>query len=125
MPSCLYRNGSVKNYAGAKNVFCSTRPQDAHGNKSRSVCGLGMIEQTIYAPEAEDDIADSYDWYEIREPGLGEDFLRCVEACILGIQRHPNLYPFVVDAFRRALVRRFPFEIFYELGGDCIIIYAV
>ena len=24
-----------------------------------------------------------------REPGLGEDFLRCVEACMLTVQRHP------------------------------------
>ena len=84
-----------------------------------------MIERVIYRPEAEDDVVESYAWYESREPGLGEDFLRCVEACVLGIQRHPHLYPVAVDDFRRALVRRFPFEIFYEATEDCLTIYSV
>jgi plasmid stabilization system protein ParE len=84
-----------------------------------------MIEKVIYTPEAEEEIADAYNWYEAREPGLGEDFLRCVEACVLTIQRHPELYPTAVDEFRRALVRRFPFEVFYEPHGDCITIYSV
>jgi plasmid stabilization system protein ParE len=74
-----------------------------------------MIERVIYTEEAEVDVISHYNWYESREPGLGEDFLRCVEACVLSIQRNPRLYPFAVDDFRRALVRRFPFEVFYEL----------
>lgn len=77
-----------------------------------------MIERVIYTPEAETDVAESYDWYEACELGLGEDFRRCVEACVLSIQRHPQLYPVTVDEFRRALVRRFPFEIFYEVGDE-------
>ena len=84
-----------------------------------------MIERIIYTPEAEDDVAESYAWYEDHEPGLGEDFLRCVEACVLSIQRHPQLYPIAVEEFRRALVRRFPYEIFYEPSEDRIVIYSV
>lgn len=33
--------------------------------------------------------------------------------------------PVAVDDFRRALVRRFPFEIFYELIEHSIVIYSV
>ena len=84
-----------------------------------------MIELVIYTEEADDDVAESYEWYESREPGLGEDFLRCVEACVMTIQRHPHLYPVAVDEFRRALVRRFPYEIIYETTLDSIIIYSV
>jgi hypothetical protein len=43
-----------------------------------------MIERVIFTPEADDDVAGSYDWYESQEPGLGEDFLRSVEACVSG-----------------------------------------
>jgi hypothetical protein len=68
-----------------------------------------MIEKVSYTPEAEQDVVEAYGWYEAREPGLGEDFLRCVEACLLTVQRHPKLYPVAVDEFRRALVRRFPY----------------
>jgi plasmid stabilization system protein ParE len=84
-----------------------------------------MIERVIFTPEADDDVVESYRWYEDREPGLGEDFLRCVEVCILSIQRHPRMYPVAVDEFRRALLRRFPYEIFYEPTGDSIVIYSV
>ena len=84
-----------------------------------------MIERIIYTAEAEDDVADSYNWYESREPGLGEDFLRCIEACVLTVQRHPLLYPVATEEFRRALVRRFPFEIFYEPLENFVVIYAV
>src|SRR6184192_2103852 len=58
-----------------------------------------MIEYVIYTEEADEDVVSHYHWYEDREPGLGEDFLRCVEACVLGIQRNPRLYPLVVDGF--------------------------
>jgi plasmid stabilization system protein ParE len=84
-----------------------------------------MIERVICTPEAEQDVADAYNWYEAREPGLGEDFLRCIEARVLEIQRHPHLYPVALNEFRRALVRRFPFEIFYEPTKDSIVIYSV
>ena len=84
-----------------------------------------MIERVIFTPEAGDDIAESYNWYESREPGLGEDFLRCIEACVEGIQRHPEMYPIAADEFRRAPIRRFPFELFYEPSADSITIYSV
>lgn len=35
-----------------------------------------MIERVIFIQEADDDVAGAYDWYESREPGLGEGFLR-------------------------------------------------
>jgi hypothetical protein len=50
-----------------------------------------MIEVVIYTPEAEQDVIAAYSWYEAREPGLGEEFLRCVEACVQTVQRHPQL----------------------------------
>jgi plasmid stabilization system protein ParE len=58
-----------------------------------------MIERVIFTPEADDDVAASYDWYESQEPGLGEDFLRSVEACVNGIQRHPEMYSVAIDEF--------------------------
>ena len=84
-----------------------------------------MIERIIYTPDAGEDVADSYDWYESREPGLGEDFLRSIEACLAIIQRHPYLFPVVLDEFRHAPIRRFPFEVFYEPHDDEIVVYAV
>jgi hypothetical protein len=74
-------------FAVAKNGFYSIRLRVELGTKLSSGRGRSMIERVIFTPEADHDIAESYNWYESREPGLGEDFLRCVEACLLTIQR--------------------------------------
>jgi plasmid stabilization system protein ParE len=84
-----------------------------------------MIDRVIYLPDASADITAAYAWYEERAPGLGEDFLRCVESAVLTIQRHPQLHPVAMDDFRHAPIRRFPYEIFYESAGDAIVIYSV
>ena len=84
-----------------------------------------MIEQVIYTPEARTDVLDAYGWYQSREPGLGTDFLRCLEACVSLIQRHPLLSKVAVHPFRRALIRRFPYELFYRPGSNQLIIVAV
>ena len=76
-----------------------------------------MAAELILAPEAEQDLAEAYGWYENRRPGLGEEFLSCVDACIAAIQRTPEMYRVVHEDYRRGLVRRFPYAIFYESSG--------
>src|SRR4051812_39710945 len=103
---CLHlcQTRSATNCVDARIGSCSTRLQAAPGNRSNSGPGASMIDRIIYTSEADADVAEAYGWYESREPGLGEDFLRCVEACVLTVQRHPHLYSVAVDNFRRALV---------------------
>ena len=76
---------------------------------------LGMTNKIIYIPDTEEDIADSYDWYENRELSLGENFLRSIEACLFIIQRHPYLFPAALDEFRHAPIHLFPLEVFMSL----------
>jgi plasmid stabilization system protein ParE len=84
-----------------------------------------MAVELILAPEAEQDIGEAYDWYEQRRPGLGEEFLSCVDACIQGIRRSPQTYAKVHQDYHRAIVRRFPYVIFYEYGDGKVTIYCV
>ena len=84
-----------------------------------------MVKQFHILPEAEQDAADGYGWYEERQPGLGEEFLRCVEACVQSIRRNPEIYGIVHESYRRALVRRFPYAVFYEYAEDTVTIYAI
>ena len=76
-------------------------------------------------PAARQDIADAFAWYEAQSPGLGLELLRHVEATVASIQRHPEMYPTVLADYRRALVRRFPYVIFYEVEPERIVVYAV
>ncbi len=86
-----------------------------------------MSKSPILIPEAKTDVADAYLWYEEQSLGLGMEFLRCVEAAVLSIQRTPMIYPVVHEAYRRALVRRFPFTIFFEFDDvtNCCVVYSV
>jgi plasmid stabilization system protein ParE len=84
-----------------------------------------MPAKLILAPEAEQDIADAYAWYEDHRPGLGEEFLGSVEAALEAIRRTPETYSKVFEDFRRALLRRFPYAIFYERGKNSVTVYGV
>ena len=84
-----------------------------------------MLRTLIILPEAEDDANQAYRWYEEQETGLGEDFFRCIDARINSMQRNPEIYPTVHKSYRRGIVRRFPYVIFYECSDMAIVIYAI
>ena len=64
-----------------------------------------MSSELILRSEAENEIKDAFDWHEIRNPGLGFDFLLCVDAAFNSIARTPNRFPLVYCTVRRLLVR--------------------
>jgi plasmid stabilization system protein ParE len=84
-----------------------------------------VLSNLIILLEAEQDTAQAYVWYEEQELGLGEEFLRCVDARIHLIQRSPGMYQVAHKTYRRAVVRRFPYVIFYECSDITVIVYAV
>jgi plasmid stabilization system protein ParE len=84
-----------------------------------------MPVELVIAPEAESDIAEAYIWYEGRRAGLGEEFLSSVDACMESIRRQPGMYPVVHEGYRRSLIRRFPYAVFYEQSEAVVTIYAV
>lgn len=84
-----------------------------------------MAAELVIAPEAAQDIDEAYGWYGGRRAGLGEEFLSCVDACIQAICRSPEMHAKVHKEYRRALVRRFPYAVFYEYVADAIAVYAV
>ncbi len=75
-------------------------------------------------PDAEQDISEAYRWYEERSPGLGSEFLRAMDACLASIWRNPALRQTIDDLTRRALVRRFPYAVYYITEGDRIAVIA-
>jgi plasmid stabilization system protein ParE len=84
-----------------------------------------MAVNLAFAPEAELDIQQAYDWYELRRPGLGEEFLSCVDDSIQYICRNPELFAKVHEDYRRVLVRRFPYAVFYEHSAETVTVYCV
>jgi toxin ParE1/3/4 len=73
-------------------------------------------------PEADLDAQHALQWYDQRDRELGDDFLRKVNECITALERNPESFPFVHRQMRRALIKRFPYEVLYEIEDDEIII---
>ncbi len=76
-------------------------------------------------PEAEADIEDAATWYDRQRNGLGQEFLDDILVVVDTIAENPNIYPVVNKQTRRAVVRRFPFGIFYRVDEDSVVILAV
>jgi plasmid stabilization system protein ParE len=53
------------------------------------------------------------------------EFLACIEAALSSISRNPELHSAVHDEVRRALVRRFPYGVFYIVEQERIVVLAV
>ena len=82
-----------------------------------------MTPRVLLRPEARLDLRDARDWYERQSPGLGSEFLRAVESVIGTIQRAPAFYPLVEAPIRRAILRRFPYQVVYtEEAGDVVVL---
>ena len=84
-----------------------------------------MSRRLIVRPEAEAEMTDAFDWYEDRVPGLGSEFLLCVDAVFSGILRSPQQYPRVHKVVRRALTRRFPYEALFVEDDERVVVLAV
>ena len=84
-----------------------------------------MPTSLVLAPEAESDVSEAYGWYEDRRRGLVDEFLSCVDACLSGILRQAKPHAIVLAEYRRAMIRRFPYAVFYESTDDSVIVYAI
>ena len=78
-----------------------------------------------YTNRAKDDIELAFEWYENQRRGLGFEFLDCVEIAVKEILTLPEMYQISYSNFRRNVIRRFPFSIFYTLEDKEIVVHSV
>jgi plasmid stabilization system protein ParE len=76
-------------------------------------------------PEAEAELEEAFGWYEERTPGLGSEFMRAVRAAFATVSRNPEQFARVRGEIRRALVRRFPYAVYYIVEPGQISVIAV
>lgn len=57
----------------------------------------------------------AYEWYELKQDGLGDKFMTCVEKKLTQIIQHPEHYGKRDADFREAKVEHFPYMIVYEI----------
>jgi len=84
-----------------------------------------MSRRLIVRPEAEAEIEAAFDWYEDCATGLGTDFLLSLDEVFNSIVLNPLQYPCVHRIIRRALTRRFPYEVFFVEEEKTIVVLSV
>ena len=83
-----------------------------------------MTARLVVRRAAEADIAAAALWYEARASGLGAEFLRLVDVALAEVQRMPERFPVVHAQCRRALLRRFPYGIYFVPTAELISVVA-
>lgn len=78
-----------------------------------------------FLPGVEDEIIDTSQWYENNKEGLGNDFLLSVEAALFSIKRRPLTFQKVFSNIRRAVIKRFPYGVFFVFEDETITVIAV
>src|SRR5437667_11001324 len=84
-----------------------------------------MTHRLIVRPEAERDIAEAAHWYEERSQGLGSHFLRCADASMAFIHRNPLSVAKYYKEYRRALLHRFPYGVFFVFDNEAVVVVAI
>ena len=79
----------------------------------------------VFRLEARNELDEAYNWYESQKIGLGDDFLEQIEAALDRICQMPESYSVAYRDVRRAIVRRFPYTIYYRIVSSRVIITAV
>jgi len=74
---------------------------------------------------AEADFDEALRYYASKEPELSMAFTDEVLACLDCIQSHPDAWNRVSSVARRALVKRFPYAIFFRQDRDEIVVAAI
>ena len=74
---------------------------------------------------AQAEVQESCAWYNEQSPGLGDRFLSALDLTFAAISRNPQMFQLVHEGTRRALVRSFPYGVFFVVKERYIRIIAV
>lgn len=70
----------------------------------------------LFSKRAEEEIISSWNWYEERQQGLGDRFVKEVFIKVNLIERNPERYPERRQHFRETPVAVFPYLIIYRIN---------
>ena len=77
-----------------------------------------------FSSAARAELIEAQDWYEGEAPGLGRRFREAIDAVVGRMSENPRQFPEVFRSTRRALVRRFPYALFFVIEGETLFVIA-
>ncbi len=74
---------------------------------------------------AERDLEEAEDWYNEQQLGLGSEFHETINDLFARLAENPRIYPRVYGEVHRAVLRRFPYLVYFLIEGSDVIVLAV
>ena len=84
-----------------------------------------MKYELLLRGRAKADIRRAAKWYERQREGLGREFVAEVDTALGRIEANPEDYEVVHREIRQAILRRFPYGVFYRIRAAKISVFAV
>jgi plasmid stabilization system protein ParE len=84
-----------------------------------------MIRKVIIRPDAKRDLREAKAWYRSVSREIGDGFVREIDDAIALIRARPTAFQIVHRTFRRVLLHRYPYALFYYAEQDRIVVVAV
>lgn len=78
----------------------------------------------VVRPAAAADIEGAFHWYEAQRVGLGDEFRQALRSTLNQISENPHLYQLLHRGTRRALLKRFPYGVFFKEFPHVIVVVA-
>ncbi|MDB5210752.1 MAG: plasmid stabilization system [Sediminibacterium sp.] len=79
----------------------------------------------VISSRAQKEITAAWAWYEDRQQGLGDRFVKELTGRIHKIEQTPNRYPTRYKSYKEAPVPVFPYLVIYRLSGTKNIVWIV
>ncbi len=81
--------------------------------ESGTRAALPVVYSAIFTQAAREELIEAQDWYEGEANGLGRRLRRSIDVLIGRMSDNPRQFPVVFKNVRRALLRRFPYSLFF------------
>lgn len=85
---------------------------------------MRVVHPVIFTQAAREELIEAQDWYEGEAAGLGRRFRHAIDTLIERMSDNPRQFPVVFNNVRRALLRRFPYSLFFVVEDDALIVIA-
>ena len=118
-------HGTAINAAKLSGVLRCGNYDSRREGRARAKSAPGKVEDPTPTEQFVSVMAEAYDWYEERKAGLGHEFLAEVRSVLQQLQENPLRHAEIYRNSRRALIRRFPYKVFYIFQGRRVEIIGV
>lgn len=81
--------------------------------------------KVIFTEIAAKNFLEGQSFYEMEFQGLGKEFKNEIIKTVRRISIFPDAYPLLQYGIRKCVVRKFPYNLFYSIENDFILILSV